>query len=425
MAFDVKVPAVGESVQEGEVYKWHKKTGDYVELDDVLVELETDKATVEIVAEASGVIETSVAEGDTVHVGDLLARIDTEAQKPAGSPAAAETPPPPPTAGAGAPSPSPSPAPAVAAVPPPPPGQAAGAPLSPAVARMATETGINPDQLAGSGRGGRVTKTDMVNAMEGNAAKAPAPAPAPSAAPAPVLTTVPGGRGVRREKMSRLRQRIAERLVEAQQTAAMLTTFNEVDMTGVMAMRRQYKDSFKEHHGIGLGFMSFFVKAAVEALKAYPAVNGYVEGQEIVFHDYCDIGVAVSTPKGLMVPVLRDCETLSFAGVEQAIMNYAVKARDGKISLDDLSGGTFTISNGGVFGSLMSTPILNPPQSAILGMHKIQERPMVIDGKIEARPMMYLALSYDHRIVDGKEAVSFLVKIKDMVEDPGRLLLGV
>ena len=240
-----------------------------------------------------------------------------------------------------------------------------------------------------------------------------------------MLTTVPGGRGVRREKMSRLRQRIAERLVEAQQTAAMLTTFNEVDMTGVMAMRRQYKDSFKEHHGIGLGFMSFFVKAAVEALKAYPAVNGYVEGQEIVFHDYCDIGVAVSTPKGLMVPVLRDCETLSFAGVEQAIMNYAVKARDGKISLDDLSGGTFTISNGGVFGSLMSTPILNPPQSAILGMHKIQERPMVIDGKIEARPMMYLALSYDHRIVDGKEAVSFLVKIKDMVEDPGRLLLGV
>ncbi|MFW7377962.1 MAG: 2-oxoglutarate dehydrogenase complex dihydrolipoyllysine-residue succinyltransferase [Oligoflexus sp.] len=417
MAFEVKVPAVGESVQEGEIFKWHKSDGEYVEVDDVLVELETDKATVEIVAEAAGTLHQKKAEGDTVSVGDVLAVIDTNAKK----------------TDAPAKEAKPEKAEKKADTPPPPPPVAASAgrderPQSPAVARMVKEHQLDPSQISGSGRGGRLIKDDIVDHLEARSTK-PAATPASStkseAASVPQVPRVSGERNVRREKMSRLRQRIAERLVEAQHNAAMLTTFNEVDMSAVMSLRKKYKDGFKDIHGVGLGFMSFFVKAAVDALKSFPAINGYVDGQDIVYHDYYDIGIAVSTDRGLMVPIVRDCDQLNFAEVESAIADYGKKGREGKISLDDLSGGTFTISNGGVFGSLLSTPILNPPQSAILGMHKIQERPMVVDGQIVIRPMMYLALSYDHRIVDGKEAVSFLVKIKDCIEDPSRLLLGV
>lgn len=413
MAFEVKVPAVGESVQEGEIFKWHKADGEFVNLDDVLVELETDKATVEIVAEAAGMLSQRKAEGETVQVGDVLAEIDTAAKAPT-----ATMPAEPKAAASSEPAAEISPAPSASQTVP---ASAGGdaRPQSPAVSRMVREFGVDTSPIPGSGRDGRLTKGDVLSAMDKTQ---------PTDASAPIKQAVSASdspRGVRREKMSRLRQKIAERLVSAQHNAAMLTTFNEVDMTTVMELRKNYKEAFKETHGVGLGFMSFFVKAAVEALKAYPAINGYIDGQEIVFHDYCDIGVAVSTDRGLMVPVVRDCDKLSFAGVESEIMSYAKKGRDGKISVDELSGGTFTISNGGVFGSLLSTPILNPPQSAILGMHKIQQRPVAIDGQVVIRPMMYLALSYDHRIVDGKEAVSFLVKIKDCIENPARLLLGV
>jgi 2-oxoglutarate dehydrogenase E2 component (dihydrolipoamide succinyltransferase) len=415
MAFEVRFPVVGESVQEGQVYKWRKKTGEFVKRDEVLVEVETDKATVEIVAEAEGTLTIQKNEGETIAVGEVLASIDTSAKAPAASapsaPAAAAKP-------------------AAPAVPPPPAAKTApGAdtrPQSPAVARMAAEHQIDTSTIPGSGRGGRVTKDDMVAHLE--SPKPAAPAAAPAAAPktpAPLPVAPSGARTERREKMSRLRQRIAERLVEAQHTAAMLTTFNEVDMSAIMDLRKRYKDPFKDTHGVGLGFMSFFVKAAVEALKKFPAINGYVDGTDIVYHDYYDIGVAVSTDRGLMVPVVRDVDKLSFAQIEGAIGDFAKKGREGKISLDDLTGGTFTISNGGTFGSLLSTPILNPPQSAILGMHKIEERPVVVNGQIVIRPMMYLAMSYDHRIVDGKEAVGFLVKIKENIEDPARLLLGV
>lgn len=414
MAFEVRFPVVGESVQEGQVYKWRKKTGEFVKRDEVLVEVETDKATVEIVAEAEGTLTIQKNEGETIAVGELLASIDTAAKAPAASAPAA------PAAAA---------KPAAPAVPPPPAAKPSAAadtrPQSPAVARMAAEHQIDTSAIAGSGRGGRVTKDDVVAHMESPKPAAPAAAPAAPKASASVPAAPSGERTERREKMSRLRQRIAERLVEAQHTAAMLTTFNEVDMSAVMDLRKRYKDPFKEVHGVGLGFMSFFVKAAVQALKQFPAINGYVDGTDIVYHDYYDIGVAVSTERGLMVPVVRDVDKLSFAQIEGAIMDYAKKGRDGKISLDDLTGGTFTISNGGTFGSLLSTPILNPPQSAILGMHKIEERPVVVNGQIVIRPMMYLAMSYDHRIVDGKEAVGFLVKIKENIEDPARLLLGV
>jgi 2-oxoglutarate dehydrogenase E2 component (dihydrolipoamide succinyltransferase) len=410
MAFEVRFPVVGESVQEGQVYKWRKKTGEFVKRDEVLVEVETDKATVEIVAEAEGTLTIQKNEGETIAVGELLASIDTSAKAPAASAPAA------------------APKEAAPAVPPPPAPKAAPGgdtrPQSPAVARMAAEHQVDTSAIAGSGRGGRVTKDDMVAHLESPKPAAPAAAPAPKTAAAQPAAPS-GARTERREKMSRLRQRIAERLVEAQHTAAMLTTFNEVDMSGVMELRKRYKDPFKETHGVGLGFMSFFVKAAVQALKQFPAINGYVDGTDIVYHDYYDIGVAVSTDRGLMVPVVRDVDKLSFAQIEGAIADFAKKGREGKISLDDLAGGTFTISNGGTFGSLLSTPILNPPQSAILGMHKIEERPVVVNGQIVIRPMMYLAMSYDHRIVDGKEAVGFLVKIKENIEDPARLLLGV
>ncbi len=411
MAFEVRVPAVGESVQEGEIYKWHKQNGDYVELDDVLVELETDKATVEIVAEASGVVTLKKEEGETVVVGDLLAEIDTAAQKSAGSAAPVAEEPAPATQ-----------APAANA-----PASTDTRPQSPAVQRMVAENNIDTSKVDGTGRGGRVTKEDLINhqsAPAAPAAKKDAPA-AKKDAPVAPIANFGGARDTRREKMSRMRKRTAERLVEAQQTAAMLTTFNEVDMTAVMSLRKKYKEDFKDVYGVGLGFMSFFTKACVEALKAFPAINGFIDNGDIVFHDYCDVGVAVSTPKGLVVPVIRNAETLSFAGVESTVLGLAKKGRDGKLSIDEMTGGTFTITNGGVFGSLLSTPILNTPQSAILGLHKIQQRAVVENGEIVARPMMYLALSYDHRIVDGKEAVGFLVKVKEMIEDPTRLLLGV
>lgn len=418
MALDVKVPAVGESVQEAMIHKWHVSGGDFVARDAVLLEIETDKATVEVTAEADGVVEILKKEGETVAIGDVIARIDTSASKPAGKAATADkapahTPPPPPPAAAKQAAPAES-----------------SATLMPAARRMVEQFNVDAASVEGTGKGGRITKGDVIAHMEGGApAKAPAAAPAPAAkAPEvklPQASRTSGGRTERREPMSMLRRRIAERLVNAQQTAAILTTFNEVDMTAIMELRKLYKDSFKERHGVGLGFMSFFVKAAVEALKQFPAINGWIEGNEIVYHDYCDIGVAVSSDRGLVVPVIRDAELLSMADVEKAIVYYGSKAREGKISVDDMAGGTFTISNGGTFGSLLSTPILNPPQSAILGMHKIQERPVAIKGQVVIRPMMYLALSYDHRIVDGKEAVQFLVKIKDLIEDPSRLLLGV
>jgi 2-oxoglutarate dehydrogenase E2 component (dihydrolipoamide succinyltransferase) len=411
MAVDVKMPNVGESVQEGVIHKWRFKSGDYVKRDDVLVELETDKATVEVVAESSGAIEIVKKQGETVAIGEVMARIDTSAAAPASSAAKA--------------SPAPA-APAPAAVTPPPPAptpiQAPAAsqmPLSPAVRRMTEEHGINAASVPGTGKDGRITKGDVIAHMEA----APA-APSPNLS-APSAHVASGARLERREPMSLLRRRIAERLVHAQETAAILTTFNEIDMSAVMKIRNEYKDKFKEKYGVGLGFMSFFIKAAVEALKAYPAVNGWIDGSDIVYHDFYDIGVAVSSNRGLVVPVIKNADHLSMAGLEMAVGDYGKRARDGKLTVDEMTGGTFTVSNGGVFGSLMSTPILNPPQSAILGMHKIQERPIVVNGEIVIRPMMYVALSYDHRIIDGRESVSFLVKVKELVEDPTRLLVGV
>ena len=418
MAFEVKVPAVGESVSEGEIYQWHKKTGDYADMDEVLVELETDKATVEIVAEAAGIITIQRNEGETVVVGDVLAVIDTDAVKPTAARSPTGTSP---LDGESAENVNDLSPQGVST-------SEHSQPLSPAVTRMVSQHNIDVNNLEGTGRDGRLIKGDIVEHMDSKKVE-PLPA-SPDEKPVPAsgsasASIAPGSRNVRREKMSRLRQKIAERLVSAQHTAAMLTTFNEIDMTAVMDLRKKYKEGFKEKHGVGLGFMSFFVKATVEALKAYPEINGYVDEPELVLHDYQDIGVAVSTDKGLMVPVLRNCESMTFDQVESGILNYAKKGRDGKISVDDLAGGTFTISNGGTFGSLMSTPILNPPQSGILGMHKIEQRPVVVNGEIVIRPMMYVALSYDHRIVDGKGAVGFLVKIKENIEDPSRLLLGV
>jgi 2-oxoglutarate dehydrogenase E2 component (dihydrolipoamide succinyltransferase) len=416
MAVDVKVPAVGESVKEGMIHKWHKNTGDYVKIDDVILELETDKATVEVVAENSGVITCNKKAGDTVKVGEVIASIDTAAKKPDGADAPK----------AAAPTPAPKAAPAATVAPASSPRPASDQVLSPAVGRMVAEHHLDPNAIAASGKGGRLTKGDVVEHMAGGTPQAVGNAlKIVNPTPAPAQPQTQGTRTTRREPMSMLRRRIAERLLEAQKTNAILTTFNEVDMSAVMNMRALYKDKFKEKHGVGLGFMSFFVKAAVEGLKTFPAVNGHIEGTDIVYHNYYDIGVAVSTDRGLMVPVIRNCDQLSFAQIESEIVRYGQKGREGKISLDDLSGGTFTVSNGGIFGSLLSTPIINPPQSAILGMHKIEQRPMVVNNEIVIRSMMYLAVSYDHRIIDGKEAVSFLVKVKECLEDPSRLMLGI
>lgn len=393
---DIMTPALGESVAEATVARWTKKVGDAVKRDEMLIELETDKVSLEVVSPADGVLtEIVAAEGDTVLPGALLGRVTAGA---AASPSAP------------APVAAPVPAAAPAAV-------AAAAPVAPSVRRIAAETGLDTSTVAGSGKDGRVTKGDALAALEARAA-APAVAAAPSA-PRPVHERED------RVKMTRLRQTIARRLKEAQNTAAMLTTFNEVDMSAVMALRNQYKDVFEKRHGVKLGFMSFFVKACVEALKDVPDVNAEIDGTDLIYKNHYDIGVAVGTEKGLVVPVVRDAETLSLAGIEKAIGALGKKARDGQLSIDDMQGGTFTISNGGVYGSLMSTPILNAPQSGILGMHKIQDRPMVVGGQIVVRPMMYLALSYDHRVVDGQGAVTFLVKVKDYIEDPQRLLLDL
>ncbi len=394
MNVDIKVPILGESIVEGTLARWHKKVGEAINAGEIIADLETDKVNIEVSASAAGVITAlHKNEGDNVAVGELIASIDTAA-----------------TAVSPAPAPVVTPAPVAAPV-------ASDAPATPVARNVAADTGVDLRTVSGSGPDGRITKNDVIKAST----PAPVAPAAPAAAPAPVVAS--GSRREERVKMSRRRQTIATRLVQAQQTAAMLTTFNEVDLTRVMDIRKRKKDSFKEHNGVGLGFMSFFTKATVSALKAFPAVNAEIQGDEILYKYYYDIGIAVSTPDGLVVPVLRDADNLSFAGIEKGIESLAKRARDNKLGLADLTGGTFTITNGGVFGSMMSTPILNMPQVGILGMHKIQERAMVMNGQIVIRPMMYIALSYDHRIIDGAAAVRFLVHIKDLLEDPDSLLL--
>lgn len=416
MAVEIKVPALGESVTEATVAKWLVKAGDAVAVDQPLCELETDKVTVEVNASVAGTIaDLAVEEGASVQVGGILCHIEAGA-------AGAAAPKPAPAATAPAAAPAPKPA-APAPVAPAPAAAPAGANLAasgPAARKLAEEKGVSASAIQPTGKDGRATKEDVLAAL------ASVPAAAPPAAAKPATPAGPRQRADREERvrMTRLRRTIANRLKEAQNTAAMLTTFNEVDMTNVMALRDRLKDDFEKKHGARLGFMSFFLKACIAALKELPAVNAEIEGDELVYKNYYDIGVAVGTPQGLVVPVLRDADVLDFAGIEKGIGDLGRKARDGKLSIADLTGGTFTISNGGVYGSLMSTPILNPPQSGILGMHKIQQRPMVVGGEIKARPMMYLALSYDHRIIDGREAVLFLVRVKECIEDPERLLIG-
>ncbi|MEE8504880.1 MAG: 2-oxoglutarate dehydrogenase complex dihydrolipoyllysine-residue succinyltransferase [Kiloniellales bacterium] len=441
MTMDILVPALGESVTEATVAQWLKQPGDAVEADEALVELETDKVTLEVNAAAAGVLaEVLAQEGDNVEVGAVLGRISegaAAAAKPVpAKPPAAKSAPPPPTPPHAPASPPEAAKPAPASTPPAPaPGASAADALSPAVRKLIEDNKLDPGRITGTGKDGRILKEDVLRALDGGAA-APAPAQAPAkppAAPAPAAPVEIGARLAsgeaapreERVRMTRLRKRIAERLKEAQNTAAMLTTFNEVDMSAVMALRSQYRDSFEKKHGVRLGFMSFFSKAAVAALKELPAVNAEVDGDELVYKNYYNIGIAVSTPQGLVVPVVRDADRLSFAGIEKAIADLGRRGRDGKLSMDDLTGGTFTITNGGIFGSLLSTPILNPPQSGILGLHKIEERPVAVAGEIVVRPMMYVALSYDHRIIDGREAVTFLVRVKEFIEDPERLLLDV
>lgn len=419
MSIEVKVPTLGESVSEATVGQWLKKPGEAVALDEPIASLETDKVAVDVPAPAAGILGSLlVAEGDTVSVGALIALIEEAGSAAAAAPAPAP---------AAAPAPAPVAAPALVAAPAPAPAPAAAksdadaAVLSPAVRRAVLEYGIDPATVKGTGAGGRLTKEDVMAAAQAKAAS-PAPA-APAAAAAPAII-VPG-RNEERVKMTRLRQTIAKRLKSAQENAALLTTFNDVDMSAVMAARDKFKDAFEKKHGIKLGFMSFFAKAACLALKDIPAVNARIEGDEIVYHDYVDISVAVSAPNGLVVPVVRDCDKLSFAGIEAAIANFGKKAREGTLTMDDMKGGTFTISNGGVFGGLMSTPIINPPQSAVLGLHRIEDRPVVRNGQIVIRPMMYIALSYDHRLIDGREAVTALKTIKEAIEEPTRLLIDL
>ena len=411
---EIRVPTLGESVTEATIGRWFKKAGDEVKVDEPLVELETDKVTIEVPAPTAGVLSGIAAkDGETVSVGALLGEI-----KPGAGAAAALAAP------AKAPL-SPTPAPAA----PPAPAQVKSAPaegaLAPSVRKLATEAGIDASTVPGSGKDGRLTKGDMLAEIE-RAAAQPTPVPAPAAS-VQVRAPSPADDAAREERvrMTRLRQTIARRLKDAQNTAAMLTTFNEVDMTNVMALRTQYKDLFEKKHATKLGFMGFFVRACVQALKEIPAVNAEIDGTDIVYKNYYHIGVAVGTDKGLVVPVVRDCDRKSLAEIEKEIADFGRRARDGTLKIEEMQGGTFTISNGGVYGSLMSTPILNAPQSGILGMHKIQERPMVVAGKVEPRPMMYLALSYDHRVVDGREAVTFLVRVKDLLKDPSRLVLDL
>jgi 2-oxoglutarate dehydrogenase E2 component (dihydrolipoamide succinyltransferase) len=409
MAIEIKAPQFPESVADGTVATWHKQPGDAVKRDELIVDIETDKVVMEVLAEADGVLtEIAKNEGDTVLSGELLGKLEAGATASASSaPAAASTDTAAPAEASSAP--------------------AAGgedAILAPAARKLAEENGIDPNSVKGTGKDGRVTKEDLVAAIEAKKSAPAASKPAASTASAPVAAG--GDRTEKRVPMTRLRAKVAERLVEAQSNMAMLTTFNEVDMTEVMALRSKYKDLFeKTHNGVRLGFMSFFVKASVEALKRFPAVNASIDGTDIVYHGYQDIGVAVSSDRGLVVPVLRNAELMNLAEVESGIATFGKKARDGKLSIDEMTGGTFTITNGGTFGSMMSTPIVNPPQAAILGMHNILQRPMAVNGQVVIRPMMYLALSYDHRLIDGKEAVSFLVTIKNLLEDPARLLLDI
>jgi 2-oxoglutarate dehydrogenase E2 component (dihydrolipoamide succinyltransferase) len=414
MAVEIKVPSVGESITEGTVARWYKPNGAAVKANEPILELETDKATTEIVAPAAGILTITMPEGATVAIGSVVGRIEAG--------------PIPTDVGDGVKARPDTPAPAQAERPKVPDKVA----LSPAARQLAADEGVDPRQLTGTGRGGVVLKEDVVALLAGlrsekgkqpllPAAEQPV---APPPAPASALVAAPGQRETR-QRMSTIRQRIAERLLAAQQNAAILTTFNEADMSAVLALRMRFKESFQKKHGVGLGFMSFFVKAVIEGLKAFPNVNARLDGPDIVFHNYYDIGVAVSTERGLMVPVLRDADRMSFAGIEQAITDLAQKARDNKISVTDLQGGTFTITNGGVFGSLLSTPILNPPQSGILGMHTIQKRPVAVDDQVVIRPMMYLAFSYDHRLIDGREAVGFLVRVKECIEAPDRMLLEI
>lgn len=423
MATEIKVPALGESVTEATVAKWFKQPGDAVAVDEPLCELETDKVTVEVPSPVAGALESIAAqEGADVEVGALLGLIAEGAAGKAAAPAAQA-----PEAKA-APAPEPAPEPVAAPA-------ADEQTLSPAVQKLVEQHELNPADITGTGKDGRILKGDVLahieemSQPEPGAAPAPQPVPAPqpAAAPAPQAAQYPSRpAGPREEKvpMTRLRKRIAERLKEAQNTAAMLTTFNEVDMTNVMDMRARYKDGFEKKHGIKLGFMSFFVKACCTALRELPAINAEINGDDIIYKNHYDIGVAVGTEQGLVVPVLRDADERTFADIEQTIGDFGRRAREGRLTLDEMTGGTFTVTNGGVFGSLLSTPILNPPQSGILGMHKIQQRPMVMpDGSIEARPMMYLALSYDHRIVDGREAVTFLVRVKECIENPERIMI--
>lgn len=421
---DVAVPAFPESVTDGTLVAWRKRPGDVVKRGEVLADVETDKVVFEVPASDDGVLqEILVPEGTTVTSGQLIGRLGPVGAKPAAQPAETRSAPAAPAEPKAAPSPAPAPAPARAAEP----------VVMPAARRAMAERGITRPPSTGSGKGGRVLKEDVLREAEAaRAAEAPAPARAaePAAAASPSVSAVvelptAAGRPEKRVPMTRLRARIAERLVQAQHTAAILTTFNEINMQPVIELRNRYREAFEREHKIRLGFMSFFVKAAVEALRRFPEVNASIDGNDIVYHGYYDIGIAVASPRGLVVPILRDADRLDMAAIEQRIKDYSDKARDGTLALSDLTGGTFTITNGGIFGSLLSTPILNPPQSAILGMHKIEERPIAENGQVVIRPMMYVALSYDHRLIDGREAVRFLVTIKELIEDPARMLLGV
>lgn len=407
---EMRVPSVGESISEVTIGTWNKKTGDFVNKDEVLCEIESDKATFELPADASGTLEIIAKQGETIEIGALICKINVSGEVPQGANN---------TSGS---------APKSSAVETKTSGESketyASGHTSPAASKILSEKGISAQEVKGTGVDGRITKEDAQNASAKPAASAPKPASAPSSA-APAPSPAVGERGSRRQKMTSLRKTIARRLVAAKNETAMLTTFNEVDMKPIMDLRNKYKDKFKEKYSVGLGFMSFFTKAACMALQEFPAVNAFIDGDDIIYNDFIDISVAVSAPKGLVVPVIRDAEKLSFDQIEKAIVALATKAKDNKLTIDEMTGGTFSITNGGIFGSMLSTPILNPPQSAILGMHNIVERPVVIDGQVAVRPIMFVAMSYDHRIIDGREAVSFLVRIKQLLEDPSRLLLGI
>ncbi len=413
MSLEIKVPTVGESITEVTLSQWLKQDGDYVEMDENIAELESDKATFELPAEKAGILRIIAQEGDTLEIGAVVCTIE-EGAAPAGGSAPAAAP--------AAEASNAAPVAAAAAKDEDPDSYAAGT-ASPAAAKILREKGIDPSTIKGTGKEGRITKEDAEKAQP--AAKAAAPAAKPAAAPAATATPVAGSRNERREKLSSLRKTIAKRLVAVKNETAMLTTFNEVNMQPIMDLRAKYKDTFKEKFGIGLGFMSFFTKAVTTALAEWPAVNARIEDNEIVYSDFADISIAVSAPKGLVVPIIRNADAMSLEQIEKAIATLAGKARDNKLTIDEMTGGTFTITNGGVFGSMMSTPIINAPQSAILGMHNIIQRPIAENGQVVIRPMMYIALSYDHRIIDGRESVSFLVRVKQLLEDPARLLLGV